>query len=266
VRKGLLAVGAVLVLGALVLGLAALSGSRRGAGPAPTSPPLTVAAAADLHDAFGEIGEAWFREDGSRVVFSFGASGDLVRQIEQGAPFDVLAAANSEFVEALARRNRVLPDTQAVYALGRLALVRPPGSPRPSTDLRQLCASDFQRIAIANPAHAPYGRAAREALIRAGLWDLLQSRLVLAPNVRQALQYVESGNADAGLVARASAVRSELPWSEPPATLYGPLRQTLAVVAGGPQEARARRFARLVTGPQGQAILQKHGFDLPGDE
>ncbi len=230
---------------------------------APDSGPLTVAAASDLQVVLPEVGGAWMRHFGETVQFTFGASGDLARQIEQGAPVDLFLAADDSYVAQLSAAGLLFQDTQRVYARGRLALATPR---RPGVAVR--CLADLllpgvRHVAIANPAHAPYGRVAREALRKAGIWQQIQSRLVFAPNVRQATQMVETGNADAGIIALAGVSEADLEWTALDDGLYLPLRQTLAVLNRTPRESAARDFAHFLCGPAGRRILARHGFALP---
>lgn len=183
---------------ALTLSLTLLATScRASATPRTTLPPsLTVSAAADLVYAFTEIGEVFEQQTGIPVVFNFGSTGQLAQQIEQGAPVDLFAAANVSYVEDLAQQGRVLPDTVAIYGRGRITLWTRSDSPLRIDSIEDLAQPVVRRIAIANPDHAPYGIAAREALQSAGLWDALQPKLILGENVRQALQYAETGDVD----------------------------------------------------------------------
>jgi molybdate transport system substrate-binding protein len=130
-------------------------------------------------------------------------------------------------------------------------------------DLADLAAPAFRRIAIANPEHAPYGRAAREALLAAGLWSDLEPRIVIAENARQTVQYLDARAVDAAIGALSLMREGEHAWVSVPEHLYRPLRQTVAVVADRPHEERAREFARFVLGPRGREILARHRFVLP---
>jgi len=223
---------------------------------------LTVAAASDLQMAFTEIGQLFTDRTGVEVVFTFGSSGTLASQIAGGAPVDLFAAADTAYVDELIASEALIPDTRRVYAVGHLVLAVS-GRAGAADDLMDLLDPDITHVAIANPDHAPYGRAAREALESAGLWEKLQPKLVLGENVRQAVQYVETGNAQAGLVPRSLAGVDGITYVAVDESLYTPLSQALAVVAGSPREAEARRCAELVTGPEGRAVLARYGFGLP---
>jgi molybdate transport system substrate-binding protein len=238
--------------------------------PAPVT--LTVSAAADLTYAFGEIGQLFEAETGRKVVFNFGSTGLLAQQIEQGAPVDLFAAANVSFVEELKKQGLLLPDTVQLYARGRITLWTRADSPLQIAQVTDLARPEIGRIAIANPDHAPYGVAAREAMQAAGVWEAVQPKLVLGENVRQTLQYAETGNVDVAIVALSLSVPAAASAGQPgrwaliPQELHAPIDQALAVIQGTPHEAAARAFAAFVNGAQGRPIMRKYGFVLPGEE
>lgn len=227
---------------------------------------LTVSAAADLAPAFTEIGQAFTRETGIGVVFNFGSTGQLAQQIAHGAPVDLFAAANVAYVEELKQLDLILPDTQALYARGRITLWTRADSPLQLERIEDLAGPEVQRIAIANPDHAPYGVAAREALQSAGIWDAVQPKLVLGENVAQTLLYAESGNVDVAIVALSLSVNSTGRWVLIPQELHQPIDQALAVIRTTEHEAAARQFAAFINGPLGRPIMRRYGFVLPGEE
>jgi len=231
---------------------------------------LTVSAASDLTYAFGEIGKQFEAETGHKVVFNFGSTGQLTQQIEQGAPVDVFAAANVSFVEDLERQGLILPGTKQLYARGRITLWTRADSPLQITSLADLTRPEVRRIAIANPDHAPYGVAARQAMQTAGIWEAVQPKLVLGDNVRQTLQYAETGNVDVAVVALSLSVPAaggtSGRWTLIPQELHPPIDQALAVIKDTKHEAAARAFATFVNGPQGRQIMRKYGLVLPGEE
>lgn len=190
------------------------------------------------------------------MKFVLGSSGLLARQIAQGAPYDVFLSANEKFVRDLAEAGRLAPGTVRVYALGRLGLWSGGGGIRRLGDLRQ---AGVLHIAIPNPTHAPYGLAAVEALKNEGIWKDVEGKAAYGENVRQALQFAESGNADAVLTA----------WSllkgRPGAVLipddrHAPIRQGCGVVAGTAHGAEARRFLEFLGGREARGILESYGF------
>jgi molybdate transport system substrate-binding protein len=229
---------------------------------------LTVGAAADLQYAFQELGELFEAETGTKVDFNFGSTGQLAQQVERGAPIDLFAAANQSFVEDLDAKGRVVSDTKEIYGRGRIVLWSRNDSP---LDIEQMSLEDLldpeiTRVAIANPDHAPYGIAAREALESIGIWEEIQPKLVLGENIRQTLQYAETGNVDAAIVALSLAVVVDGQWQLLPEELHNPLDQMLAVVKGTPHEAEARDFAEFINSTKGRPIMQQYGFVLPGEE
>jgi molybdate transport system substrate-binding protein len=226
---------------------------------------LTVAAAADLQFAFTEIGALFEQETGHKVVFVFGSTGQLAQQIENGAPYDLFASANISFVDDLAKKNLVLPDSVALYARGRIVLAVNKASGARAATLDDLLSDEIAHIAIANPEHAPYGVAAMEALKSVGLWEQLQPKLVYGENVRQALQFIQTGDAEAGIVALSVANVPEIGWTVIDAELHNPLDQALAVVASSAHQDVARQFAEFINSPSGRPIMQKYGFVLPGE-
>ena len=232
---------------------------------------VNVAAAADLKFALSEIAASYEREHGGRIILAFGSSGHFARQIPQGAPYELFLSADEEYIFQLARQG-LLRDEGRLYAIGRLALLLPRGSPLAADgELRGLAsalgAGKLQRLAIANPEHAPYGRAARAALERAGLWQPLQGRLVFGENVAQAAQFALSGSAQGGIVAWSLARSPELARRSVaaliPADWHPPLRQRMVLTqrAG----AEARRFYEYLQQPSARAVFERHGFALPDD-
>ncbi len=241
-----------------------------GCGPASSSPTpapveLTVAAAADLQFAFTEIGALYEQQTGNKVIFSFGSTGQLAQQIENGAPFDLFAAANISFVDDLAKKNFVDPDTVVHYARGRIVLAVNRASGITATSLNDLLSDKITHIAIANPEHAPYGVAAKEALQSAGVWDQVKPKIVYGENVRQTLQFIQTGDAQVGIVSLSVANVPEITWSLIDDSLHNPLDQALAVVSSSSHKEEARKFAAFINGPLGRPIMRKYGFVLPGE-
>ncbi len=244
---------------ALILLVAGLSACGRGAGGGVG---LLLAAASDLAPALPELTASFEAGTGIRVTATIGASGALAQQILNGAPVDVFASADRARIDQVARAGRVVAGTEAVYARGHLTVYTPPGGPRLAS-LEELSRPEIGRIAIANPESAPYGLAARTALERAGLWDALQPRIVIAETVRQTVQFVESGGAGVALTSLSlvhAAAGHRLPV---PAELHQPLDQVLAVIARRPHEREARALADFLVRGGGRDILRRHGFTVP---
>jgi molybdate transport system substrate-binding protein len=226
---------------------------------------LTVAAAADLTPAFEEIGQFFAEETGVTVEFTFGSTGQLAQQIEAGAPVDVFAAANVSYVDQLDAKGHILADTKAIYARGRIVLWTLPDTPFAIDAVADLTNPAIERVAIANPDHATYGVAAREAMQAAGVWEALQPRLVLGENVRDTLRFAETGNVDVAIIALSLAVQGTGRWTLIPEDQHAPIDQALAVIAGTPHEAEARAFAAFINGERGREVMRRYGFVLPGE-
>jgi molybdate transport system substrate-binding protein len=231
-----------------------------------------VAAASDLQYALGELAAELNRSGGGSVKLALGSSGNFVRQILQGAPFELFFSADEAYVNALAARGFTL-DSGALYALGRLAVFVPNGSAvKADAELNDLAAAladgRLRKLAIANPEHAPYGRAARAALMRKGLWEKLQPRLVMGENISQAAQFAVSGSVEAGLIAYSLALAGPMSkagsYALLPADWHDPLRQRMVLLKGAGEAAR--RFYAFVQTPAARAILHKYGFSLPAGE
>jgi molybdate transport system substrate-binding protein len=237
--------------------------------PGATAQGTLVAAAADLNVALPAIAAAFTQATGDRVTPVFGSSGVLTRQILEGAPFELFLSADEAFVDQLAGAGRTR-DRGAVYARGHIVLFAPTGSRlRPSDGLaglaRLLEGGGLTRFAIANPAVAPYGRAAEAALRARGLWEAIEPRLVLGENVAQAAQFSTTGNAVGGIIAASlassPAMRARGTFALIPDALYPPLRQRMVLLTtAGPV---AERFYRFMSGDAARAILEAHGFGAP---
>ncbi len=228
---------------------------------------LTIAAAADLTPAFLEIGQLFEEQTGIKVDFNMGSTGQLAQQIERGAPFDLFYAANQSFIEDLDAQGLVIADTMEVYAQGRITLWTRADSPLRPQQIEDLVQPEYARIAIANPEHAPYGQAAKEALEKAGIWETVKPRLVFGENIAQTLTIADTGNVDVAIVALSLSVQGTGNWELIPAELHpeNPLIQMAAAITGTPREAEARAFIDFVNGPTGHEIMKKYGFILPGE-
>jgi molybdate transport system substrate-binding protein len=229
------------------------------------STPLIVFAASDLGPPFKLIVPQFERVTGADVTLVLGSTGMLAQQIRNGAPADVFFAANESFIDTLTAENLTLRRTTALYARGRIATVTLRSAGLRINDLSDLADPRVRRIAIANPQHAPYGIAAKQALEAAGLWKTLEPRLVFGENVQQAVQFVRSGSAEAGIVARSVADTSDLYWKVVDDGLHATLSQMATVVARTKQPAASISFIEFVNGPQGRVVMRQFGFVLPGE-
>jgi molybdate transport system substrate-binding protein len=225
---------------------------------------ITVAAASDLRPAFEELGALFEAERGIAVTFSFGSSGQLREQIINGAPFDLFASANVEFVDEVIDAGRGIDATKADYALGRIVLWTPIGVELPGS-IDALAGERFRRIAIANPEHAPYGLAAKQALETAGVYTAVESRLVYGENISDTFRIAQSGNAEVGIVALSLAIAAGGDYTLLPAELHEPLEQALVVTATGSRADAATAFAEFIGSPNGREVMIRYGFMLPGD-
>jgi len=248
----------------VVLGMGLGLTARGGGSPAQAGDrAFTVAAAADLSAALPEVNRAFERKTGVQATAVLGSSGQLRQQIEAGAPYDVFLSANAEYVDFLVKQGLVDRQSRRVYAVGRLALVVNRRSGVQAARPRDLLRRQIHRIAIANPDHAPYGKAAREALQRSGVWSSVEKKVVLADNVRQALQFVQTGNAEAGLVALPTLPVPEVTHTLVDRNLHAPILQTAGVVKRGPFVARAGEYLEFLAGAEAQGILGRYGFEPP---
>jgi molybdate transport system substrate-binding protein len=231
----------------------------------PVAPPetLTVFAASDLQVAFGEIGPAFERASGIKVVLVYGSSGALAAQIERGAPADIIFSADEGYVRGLMRRGVLYPGVDRAYAVGHLVLATRRAGGLSLRTLADLTRPEVVRVAIANPDHAPYGRAAREALMAARVWRTLQPKLVLGENVRQTAQYLQTGAVEAAILSRSLALDTSLVTVPVNPRLHRPITQVAGIVKGTGRVSIARRFLNFVTGKQGWAIMQRYGFSRP---
>src|SRR6185503_3905250 len=228
-----------------------------------TAQELTVAAASDLTTAFEEIGRDFEAREKIKPVFVFGSTGMLTRQIENGAPFDVFAAANESYIDQLGQKGVLIEGTKAIYARGRITMWTTGESTLKLEKIEDLANPEVHRIAIANPDHAPYGLAARQALETAGIWETVKPKLVYGDNIRQTLQFAETGNVEVAIVALSLSKESHGRWSLIPEELHKPLDQGLGIMKSTKNEQSARAFSTFLTGPQGRAIMQKYGFTFP---
>ncbi len=223
---------------------------------------INVGAASDLRFAFEEIGYLFQNETGIKVIFQFGSSGNIAQQITHGAPIDLFASANKYFVEDLIENGHLLEETKALYGIGRIVLAVNKKENLQINNIQDLL-TEVDKIAIANPAHAPYGLAAKEALESLGLWEQLQEKLVYGENISQAMQFVQSGNVPAGIIALSIANVPEIEYTVIDDGLHRPLEQMLAVVKSSSKLEEAIAFADFVNSPKGRNVMEKYGFRIP---
>jgi len=233
---------------------------------------ITVAAAADMSAALPQIVEAYTKKTGQPVKLSFGSSGNLTNQIRNGAPFDIFFSADEAYPQQLIAEGLASKDTLYRYAVGRLVLWVPADSPLdlPKVGIQALLDPSVKKISIANPATAPYGRAAEAALRHFAIYDQVSARLVVGENVSQAAQFVESGNAQAGLIALSHALAPAMKdkgryWTVP-LDAYPTLNQAAVVISKSKQPDAARKFLEFLRSPEAGSLLNTYGFSLPAEK
>jgi molybdate transport system substrate-binding protein len=229
---------------------------------------VTVAAASDLTYAMNEIAANFEKATGCTVRLSLGSSGNFLTQIENGAPFDVFFSADIAYPKKLETEGLAAPGSTYLYAIGKIVLwTRKDSRVDVGKGFATLRDPAVQKIAIANPAHAPYGRAAEEALLKAGVYDAVKDRLVLGENISQTAEFVESGNADAGIIALSLVLSPTMKdkgrsWNIPE-NLYTPIQQGAVIVRAAANPQGARQFLDYIKMPATAALLERYGFVLP---
>jgi molybdate transport system substrate-binding protein len=224
---------------------------------------ITIAAASNLSGVFQKLGPDFEAETGIHPVFSFASTAQLARQIENSAPFDVFAAADSEHVAELDQKHLLLPGTRAIYATGVLALWIPPSSAARLSRVDELTSADVKVIAIAKPELAPYGQAAVETLQHLKIWEQVKSKVVYAENINMATQYGSSGNADAVLTAYSLVLKEPGKVIRVDENLHRPISQELGIVANSAHPDDARKFVNYLLTGQGRSILADFGYRVP---
>lgn len=230
---------------------------------------ITVAGAADMSAALPDLVSAYSKKSGQSVRLSFGASGNLTNQIRNGAPFDIFFSADEDYPRQLCGEGLASENTLFRYAVGRLVLWVPneSGLDVSKLGMKALLDPSVKKIAIANPATAPYGRAAAAALRHFAIYDEISAKLVGGENIAQAAQFVESGNAQAGLIALshalAPAMKNKGRYWVVPLDTYPTLYQAAVVLSHSKHTERAREFLDFVRSSEGVALLTRYGFSMP---
>jgi molybdate transport system substrate-binding protein len=229
---------------------------------------VTVAAAADLTFAFKDVAAQFQEQSGTQVKLSFGSSGNFFSQIQNGAPFDLFFSADLSYARKLADAGLAEPGSLYEYAIGKIVLWVPSGSKLDlSTGLHVLNDPAIRKIAIANPEHAPYGRAAVEAMRHEGVYDPIKDKLVLGENISQTAQFVQSGNADIGIIALSLAMAPGMKehgrYLEIPAADYSPIEQGAVILKSSRKKDLARKFLTFLKTPATAALMERYGFAIP---
>ncbi len=233
---------------------------------------VRVAAAADLKYAMDEIVEA-FKKTHAAITLNvtYGSSGNFYSQLSNKAPFDIFFSADIDYPKKLVEAGLAVKESQFEYAVGRIVVWVPKDSPIDIEKLGidSLAQDSVKKIAIANPEHAPYGRAAEAAMKKLGVYDRVKDRLVLGENIAQAAQFVETGAADVGIIAlslaTSPAMKDKGKYWTVPLDAYPTLEQGGVIMSGAKDAAAAEDFKAFVTGPEGRAILTRYGFTLPSE-
>jgi molybdate transport system substrate-binding protein len=223
---------------------------------------ITIAAAANLEPLFSEMGGEFQKETGIRPVFSYGATGALGRQIANGAPFDLFAAADLRTVEGLESRGEIVEGSKRIYARGKLVLWWPPDSEAIPTEISDIIKPEFKRIAIAKPDVAPYGAAARESLEALGLWKQIEAKIIYGENVSMTRQYSQTGNTDLAFIPL-SLVRSGEKYILVDEKLHRPIDQALCIPKRTRKADLAKQFDLFLSSEKGRAALERLGFSIP---
>lgn len=229
---------------------------------------LRIAAAADLQFAMQDLAAQFEQSTHTKVDVTYGSSGNFFSQLQNGAPFDLFFSADIGYPRKLEAAGFAAPNSLYEYAVGRIAIWMPKNAVLDLAKLgcKALLDSGVKKISIANPAHAPYGRAAIAALKNAGIYDEVKSKLVYGENISQAAQFVQSGNAQAGIVAMSLALSPGMEegkrW-EIPADLHPPIEQAAIILKDAKNESGARAFLKFVKSDAGRATLEKYGFKVP---
>lgn len=223
---------------------------------------LIVSAAASLTNAFNEIGKAYETENpGTKVIFNFGASGALLQQIDKGAPVDVFASADQETMDKAQDKKIIVPATRKDFTVNKLVLIAPSGNPSGIKSLEDLKGPQVKRVAAGKPETVPVGRYTKESLLKSGMWDALEPKLIYADSVRQALDYVSRGEVDAGFVYATDAkVAGYKVKTITEVKGHKPVVYPIAVVSGTKDENAAGKFIDYVLAKKGQKILADFGF------
>lgn len=261
----------ILVAWALLVGACQAPTAAGDAGGSPNvHAPLRVAAASDLRFAMDELVDGWVaRNPAAPIDVVYGSSGSFFAQISQGAPFDAFFSADAGYPRELERAGLAEPGSTRVYGIGRIVTWVPASSAADieTRGLAALADPSVGTVAIANPEHAPYGRAAIAALTSAGVLEVVQPKLVLGESVSQAAQFVETGAADAGIIALSLALAPALVgrgrYAVVPPDAYPRLEQGAVVPLAAAQPEAARAFLDFVLGPEGRAVLDRYGFQPP---
>ncbi|MGA8766491.1 MAG: molybdate ABC transporter substrate-binding protein [Candidatus Acidiferrales bacterium] len=254
---------------AIALGLVLFAGGGLGGSPSPQAAKadLTVSAAISLKDALDEAKQIYAAANPNvAIAANYGASGTLQLQIEQGAPVDVFLSAAPKQMDALDTKGLLLAGTRKNLLRNEVVLIVPKDDSAGISSFQDLTRADVKQIALGEPVTVPAGQYAKEVLTSLGIYDAVNSKAILAKDVRQVLTYVETGNVDAGIVYATDAMSSAKVKvvASAPAKSHSPVIYPAAVIKASKNPAAARAFLDFLAGPRGRAVFQKYGFTLAG--
>lgn len=234
---------------------------------------LIIAAASDLSPPMSEIIKGFKdKNKGVEVKAIFGSSGNLAAQIANGAPFDIFFSASSNYIEQLERDGIIIPDSKFIYAIGRIVLWIPNGSKIDidRSGIKGLLDPSVKEVAIANPLHAPYGKAAVEAMSRLGIYEVVKDKLIFGENISQTAQFIQSGAADIGIIALSIALSPKMKSSGRfwliPEESYNKIEQWAAIIRSSKNIGPAEDFFNYMKGKEGKKILSRYGFAIPDNQ
>ena len=230
------------------------------------TPKLRIAAAADLTLAFKEIATQFEQTTKIPTEITFGSTGTTAMQIENGAPYDIFAAADVAYIDGLNNKGLILAGSQELYGQGRVGIATLKGSNLGVKDLQDLADNPMvKKIAIAEPSHAPYGKAAKQALEYRNLWVKVERKMVYGQNIQDTLAILKSGNVDAAIIALSIYKPDEVDFTLIDSSWHAPLNQMMAILKATKQEDNARKFIAYVNGEKGRVVMKKYGFLLPSE-
>jgi molybdate transport system substrate-binding protein len=230
---------------------------------------ITVAAAADLQFAMQDVAARFQKETGKTVKLVYGSSGNFYQQLQNGAPFDIFFSANLDYAKKLEAAGLTDPGSYYEYARGKIVIWVPKDSKLDlGSGMQSLLSPSIQKIAVANPEHAPYGQAAVAAMRKENVYDKVKGKLVLGENISQTASFVVSGSADVGIIALSLALSPNMKdrgrYAEVPADDYPPIEQACVILGSSKNKEVARQFLSFMKTAAIGAVLKSYGFDLPG--
>jgi molybdate transport system substrate-binding protein len=249
---------------ALAVLLVSLNTLAAGCAASPREDEFIIAAASSLTGAFRELGTAYEEERQAQVILTFGATGHLAEHLRNGAPYDLFASADAAHIQVLIEQGLLSSVNRRTFAHGSLVLAWNESHVKEQPALLELTDPRLSRVAIANPAHAPYGQAAIQALQSAGLWPDVEAKVIYAETVRQAAEFVETGNAPVGILALSTAIDSSLPYLYLDPDLHEPMQHVIGIRSGQEKAPLVLAFLRFLETPTAAQVLRRSGFDPSG--